>query len=60
MRDVILILVIAAILPAIVMAPHIGALAYAWLSLMNPHRLTYGFSYGMPFATWVAGTTVLA
>jgi len=60
MRDVILVLVIGAIMPMIIVSPHVGALAYAWLSLMNPHRLTYGFSYGLPFATYIAGLTVIA
>ncbi|SIS47668.1 probable O-glycosylation ligase, exosortase A-associated [Neptunomonas antarctica] len=27
---------------------------WAWLSYMNPHRLTYGFAYNMPFSQVIA------
>lgn len=30
--------------------PYIGILLWSWLSYMNPHRLTYGFAFDMPFA----------
>jgi probable O-glycosylation ligase (exosortase A-associated) len=49
-RDAILFLALAAILPYIFKRPVVGALAYAVVSLMNPHRLTYGPAYDFPFA----------
>jgi putative inorganic carbon (hco3(-)) transporter len=30
--------------------PYIGVYLWAWLSYMNPHRLSYGFAYSAPFA----------
>lgn len=30
--------------------PYIGILLWSWLSYMNPHRLSWGFAYNMPFA----------
>ena len=32
-----------------------GAHLWAWLSLMNPHKLTYGFAMNMPLAAIAAG-----
>lgn len=50
MRDALLFLAFAAIIPYIFKRPVVGALAYAVVSLMNPHRLTYGPAYDFPFA----------
>ncbi|MBV5309190.1 putative O-glycosylation ligase, exosortase A system-associated [Chromatium okenii] len=36
--------------------PYIGILLWSWLSYMNPHRLSYGFAYSMPFAQITAIT----
>jgi probable O-glycosylation ligase (exosortase A-associated) len=41
-------------LPFILKRPHIGVLVWAWLSYMNPHRMTWSFAYNMPFAQIVA------
>lgn len=40
------------------MRPHLGGLVFVWLSLMNPHRLTFGASYDFPSAEIVALTTL--
>lgn len=50
MRDIILTLIIAGILPFSLKKPYIGLLLWIWLGIMNPHRLTYGFAYNLPFA----------
>ena len=60
MRDLLLTLIVVGLLPAVLRRPHIGALLWAWLSFMNPHRLTYGFAFDFPFAAVVAGTTLLS
>jgi probable O-glycosylation ligase (exosortase A-associated) len=39
--------------------PWIGVLGWTWLSLMNPHRLAYGFAREVPLAAIVGGTTLL-
>jgi len=40
--------------------PAIGAYLWAWFSIMNPHKLTYGFAWGLPFAQMIALTTLVA
>jgi probable O-glycosylation ligase (exosortase A-associated) len=53
-RDIALTLVILPLLAMALRHTWIGALLWTWLSLMNPHRLTYGFAQGMPFAAAAA------
>ena len=50
MRDILLRLIVAGILPFTLKKPYIGPLLWIWLGIMNPHRLTYGFAYNLPFA----------
>jgi probable O-glycosylation ligase (exosortase A-associated) len=38
--------------------PWIGILMWAWISYMNPHKLTWGFAYSMPFAMIIALATL--
>ena len=33
---------------------------WSWISYMNPHRLTWGFAYNLPFAQIVAVTLLVA
>ena len=60
MRDLIVILLVAGSLPLILTRPYIGILVWSWLGYMNPHRLTWGFAYDMPFAQVVGITTLLS
>lgn len=57
MRDIVLTLIILGALPAMAKRPHIGVLFWAWVGYMNPHRLTWGFAYNMPFAMLIAAAT---
>jgi len=59
MRDILIFCIIFGLLPFVFKRPAIGALLFTWISLMNPHRLTYGFAYDFPFAAIVAGVTAL-
>ena len=59
MRDILLTMIVGGLIPAILFRPHIGAYAWAWLSLMNPHRGAWGFAYAMPFASMVAASTLV-
>lgn len=54
MRDILVTLIVFGSIPFILRRPYIGILMWAWLSYMNPHRLTYGFAYDMPFAQIIA------
>lgn len=60
MRDILVTLLIFGSLPLILWRPWIGILVWSWVGYMNPHRLTYGFAYDMPFALIVAVTLLLA
>jgi putative inorganic carbon (hco3(-)) transporter len=50
---------VIATLPICFARPWIGMLMWAWLGYMNPHRLTWHFSYDMPFAMMVAVATLV-
>ena len=60
MRSALVAFVVFALLPVILVKPHVGILVWSWLSYMNPHRLTWGFAYDFPFAYIVAVTTLAA
>ena len=60
MRDVIVTLAVLGLIPLILWRPWIGVLAWSWLAYMNPHRLTWGFAYTMPFAMMIALATLAA
>lgn len=60
MRDTIITLIVFGSLPSIIKRPYIGALMWVWLSVMNPHRLSWGFAYSFPFAAVVAAVTLLS
>lgn len=60
MRDIVVTIAVFGMLPFILRTPWIGILVFTWLSLMNPHRLAYGFSLNFPFAMIVALTTLVA
>ena len=58
MRDIAVTAFILASLPFILRRPQLGVLMYVWISVMNPHRLAWGFAYEWPFALIVAVTTL--
>lgn len=59
-RDLILLFAFVAIIPFIFKRPVVGALAYALVSLMNPHRMAYGFAQNFPFAMLLCVITLAA
>jgi len=60
MRDLLLTAIVFGSLPFILFwRPHLGALLWVWISMMNPHRLSYGFAYNFPFAQVIAITTLV-
>lgn len=60
MRDLLITAVVFGSLLLILRKPYIGILVWSWLSYMNPHRLSWGFAYDMPFAQIVAITLFVA
>jgi probable O-glycosylation ligase (exosortase A-associated) len=59
LRDLAVTAVILWLLPFCLARPWIGLLTWSWLGYMNPHRLTWGFAYSMPFGMMVMGATLL-
>lgn len=59
MRDYLVFGVVFGLLPFILKRPAVGVMAFTWISLMNPHRLSYGAAYSFPFAALLAGATFI-
>lgn len=60
MRDIFIILTVFSTIPMIYLRPHIGVLAWCWISYMNPHRLAWGFAYSFPVAMVIGLATLTA
>lgn len=60
MRDVLLTLIFVGIVPFALRHTWIGVLLWTWVSVMNPHKLTYGFANGAPFAMVAALVTLFS
>ncbi len=60
MRDLLLTAIVFGSIPFILYRPHLGVLVYVWLSVMNPHRLTWSFAHDFGFAAIIALVTLLA
>jgi probable O-glycosylation ligase (exosortase A-associated) len=59
MRDIALTLALVVLGPLALRFPFVGVYLWVWLSLMNPHRLTYGFAEFLQFNMVIAGLTLL-
>ena len=59
MRDVIVVSIVIVWAVMALRRPWLGVLLWTWLSLMNPHRFTWGFAYDAPLAAIAAITTLL-
>lgn len=59
LRDLAVTCVIMGLLPFCLSRPWIGILTWSWIGYMNPHRLTWGFAYDLPFGTIVMLATVV-
>jgi putative inorganic carbon (hco3(-)) transporter len=60
MRDIALTLLILGVLPFAIRRTWIAVLLWTWLSIMNPHRLTFGFAYNLPFAQAAAAAAFIS
>jgi len=58
-RDVLVTLIVVGILPMALQHPSVGVLLWTWISVMNPHKLAWGFAMNMPFAAIAAGVTLV-
>ncbi|OYV02103.1 MAG: putative O-glycosylation ligase, exosortase A system-associated, partial [Burkholderiales bacterium PBB5] len=59
MRDFLIISIVIAGSLAALRRPWIGVLLWVWLSLMNPHRYSFGLAYDAPLAAVAAACTVM-
>jgi probable O-glycosylation ligase (exosortase A-associated) len=59
MRDLLFSGIILGFLPFAFRHPWIGVLLWTWLSVMSPHRFTWGFAYDFSWAAIVAAVTFL-
>ena len=60
MRDILVTVIVFGSIPVILYRAYIGVFIFAWLSYMNPHRLTWGFAYDMPFAAVIGIITLIS
>ena len=60
MRTLLVALLVFGSLPLILIKPHVGVLVWSWIGYMNPHRLTWGFTYDFPLAMVVGVATLVA
>lgn len=60
MRDVFILLLVFSVVPLIFLRPHVGILAWCWISYMNPHRLTWGVAFDFPVGMVIALATLVA
>lgn len=59
MRDVLIVLIVMAGCVAALRRPWIGVVLWTWLSIMNPHRYSWGWAYDAPLAAAAAGATLV-
>lgn len=60
MRDLLVTAIVFGALPFALRHAWVGVLLWTWLSIMNPHRLGWGFAHTMPFAAMAAAATLVA
>jgi putative inorganic carbon (hco3(-)) transporter len=58
MRDILIATLVLLGSVAALRRPWIGIMVWTWLSIMNPHRFSYGWSYNAPLAAVVACATL--
>lgn len=59
MRDVILMSLVLVLAAMALRRPWIGVMLWTWLSIMNPHRFTWGWAHDAPLAAIAAGSTLV-
>jgi putative inorganic carbon (HCO3(-)) transporter len=58
MRDFLVIVIVFGSIPFVLVRPHVGILMWFWLSLMNPHRLAWGYANAFRVALVVGAVTL--
>ena len=60
MRSIAITALILSLVPFIFWRPYVGTLLWTWVSMMSPHRLSFGFAFTFPFAQIIAICTLIA
>ena len=60
MRDLIVIAIVLWGLTKVFRKPYVGVYMWTWISLMYPHKLTYGFAYSFPLAQLAGAATLVS
>lgn len=60
MRDILLLGIVLAALPFAVRFTWVAVLLWTWISIMNPHKLAFGFAYSAPFAAIAAAAALIS
>jgi putative inorganic carbon (HCO3(-)) transporter len=60
MRDFLIVVIVFGSIPFIMVRPQIGILMWYWISLMNPHRWTWGYAYTLRVALVVGIAAIMA
>ena len=59
MRDVLVVFIVGVMALWALRRPWIGVILWTWLSLMNPHKLSWSFAVDAPLAAIAAGATLV-
>ncbi len=59
MRDLLLTAIFFGAVPFVLWRPAIGVFLWVWVSIMAPHRMTFGFAYDFAFAQLIAIATMI-
>jgi len=59
MRSIIIFVLFLAAIPFVFTRPYVGVYLWSLFGYLNPHRLTWGFTYDFPFALIVAAVTLI-
>ena len=60
MRDIFLLIAIIVLMIPALRRPQVGLLAWLWISVMNPHKLSYGFISSLPILDGIAAVTLFS
>ncbi len=59
MRDILIVSIVFVSAILAFRRPWIGVMLWTWLSIMNPHRFSWGFAYSAPLAAIAVGVTMV-
>lgn len=59
LRDLVVMGVVVVLAIVALRRPWIGLMNWTWVSIMNPHRYTWGFAYSAPVGAIAGGSTLL-